>query len=72
MTDEIDKIFAIMEKSYNDYVSGKFICDRCKQERPAYRSVMFQGSPLKTITGFTRVCEHCYWGIYKELKGESK
>lgn len=72
MTDEIDKIFDSMEKSYNDYMTGKFICDRCKQERPTYCSVMLQGSPLKIITGFTRVCEHCYWEIYKELKGEQE
>lgn len=71
MADKIDEIFESMEKSYIDYVTGKFICDKCKQERPTYHSVMFVGSPLKSITGFTRVCETCYLEILKELKGEN-
>ena len=71
MADKIDEIFESMEKSYEDYVTGEFICDKCKQERPTYHSVILVGSPLKSITGFTRVCEHCYWKIYKELKGEN-
>ena len=71
MEDKIDELFESMEKSYHDYVTGKFICDKCKQERPTYRSVMLVGNPLKSITGFTRVCETCYWKIYEELKGEN-
>ena len=70
MADKLDEIFESMEKSYIDYVTGKFICDKCKQERPTYRSVMLVGSPLKSFTGCTRVCERCYWKIYDELKGE--
>lgn len=75
MADKIDEIFESMEKAYNAYVTGKFICDKCKQERPTYRSVMLIGSPLKSITGFTRVCETCYIKLIKdtisELKGEN-
>lgn len=72
MTDKIDEIFESMDKAYIDYITSKFICDKCKQERPTYRSVMLLGSPLKSITGCTRVCERCYWKIYDELKGENK
>lgn len=65
----MDKIFDSMKKSYNDYVSGKFICDRCKQERPIYRSVIL---PQRASSKLIRVCEHCHWEIYKELKEKNK
>ena len=71
MADKIDEIFESMEKSYEEYATGKFLCDKCKQERPTYHSVMLVGSPYKSITGFTRVCETCYLKIYREVIGEN-
>ena len=72
MSDKIDEIFENIDNTYIDYITSKFICDKCKEERPTYRSVMLAGSQLKSITGCTRVCERCYWKIYEELKGEQK
>lgn len=71
MNDKIDELFKSIDNTYIDDITKKFICDKCKQERPAYHSVMLVGSPLKSITGCTRVCERCYWKIYDELKGEN-